>query len=86
MLELLGLYNVDSLVSTTGLEDYGMINRVLLALDGKPRGLLDMVADRPLTAKDLEPIPHDALLAVAARVDLDRTFKMLLSRPMRRRA
>ncbi len=78
-LELLGLYNVDSLVSTTGLEDYGMINRVLLALDGKPRGLLDMVADRPLTAKDLEPIPHDALLAVAARVDLDRTFKILLS-------
>ena len=56
-LELLGLYNVDSLVSTTGLEDYGMINRLLLALDGKPRGLLDMVADRPLAAKDLAPIP-----------------------------
>ena len=46
-----------------------MINRVLLALDGKPRGLLDMVADRPLAAKDLEPIPSDAMLAVAARMD-----------------
>jgi hypothetical protein len=78
-LELLGLYNVESLVSTTGLEDYGMINRVLLSLDGKPRGLLDMVADRPLTAKDLEPIPQDALLAVAARVDLDRTLKVLIA-------
>ena len=48
VLELLGLDNVDSLVSTTGLEDDGMINRVLLAMDGKPHGLLDMVADRPL--------------------------------------
>ena len=79
VLELLGLDNVDSLVSTTGLEDYGMINRVLLALDGKPRGLLDMVADRPLAAKDLEPIPSNALLAVAARVDLDRTLNVLVS-------
>ena len=79
VLELLGLDNVDSLVSTTGLEDYGMINRVLLALDGKPRGLLDMVADRPLAAKDLEPIPSNALLAAAARVDLDRTLKVLLA-------
>ena len=79
VLELLGLDNVDSLVSTTGLEDYGMINRVLLALDGKPHGLLDMVADRPLAAKDLEPIPSNALLAVAARVDLDRTLNVLVS-------
>ena len=79
VLELLGLDNVDSLVSTTGLEDYGMINRVLLALDGKPRGLLDMVADRPLAAKDLEPIPSDALLALAARVDLDRTLKVVMA-------
>ena len=79
MLELLGLDNVDSYVSTTGLEDYGMISRVLLALDGKPRGLLDMVADRPLAAKDLEPIPSNALLAVAARVDLDRTLNVLVT-------
>ena len=79
VLELLGLDNVDSLVSTTGLEDQGMINRVLLATDGKPRGLLDMVADRPLEAKDLDPIPDNAMLALAARVDLDRTFKVIVS-------
>ncbi len=77
VLELLGLDNVDSLVSTTGLEGDGMINRVLLAMDGKPHGLLDLVADRPLEAKDLEPIPGNAMLAVAARVDLDRALKVL---------
>jgi hypothetical protein len=78
-LEMLGLANVDSLVSTTGLEDRGIINRVLLTIDGKPSGLLDMVAERPLSAKDLEPIPADALMAFAARVDVKRTIDMLIS-------
>ena len=50
---MLGLANVDSLVSTTGLEDQGMVNRMLLTVDGKPRGLLDMVSDRPLSARTL---------------------------------
>ena len=79
VLEVLGLNNVDSLISTTGLEDDGMINRVLLATDGGPRGLLDMIADRPLAAKDLEPIPSDAMLALAARLDLERMFKLFVS-------
>ncbi len=78
-LKMLGLDNVDSLVSTTGLEDDGMINRVHLSLDGEPRGLLDMISDRPLAAKDLGPIPHDALLAMAARVDLDRALEALIA-------
>ena len=79
MLEVLGLANVDSLVSTTGLEEQGMINRVLLTVDGKPRGLLDMVSGRPLTANELAPIPRDALLAVAARIDLDRAANVLIA-------
>ena len=78
-LELLGLNNVDSLVATSGLEDSGMIDRTLLALDGKPRGLLDVVSDRPLTVADIEPIPSNALLAFAARVDLDRSLNIALS-------
>jgi hypothetical protein len=77
VMELLGFNNVDALISTTGLEDYGMINRVLMVLDGKPRGMLDIVADRPLEAKDLESIPSDALLALAARIDLKRTMKTI---------
>ncbi len=79
VLELLGLNNVDSLVSTTGLVDDGMINRVLLALDDKPRGLLEMASDRPLAANDLTPIPHDALLGLVARVDFDRMLKVLIA-------
>ena len=83
-LEMLGLANVDSLVSTTGLEDYGMINRVLLALDGKPCGQLDVVADRPLSVADLAPIPSNALLAFATRFDLERSFSPYADLGLRR--
>jgi hypothetical protein len=78
-LDILGLSNVDSLISTTGLEDRGMINRVLLTIDGKPSGLLDVVAERPLAANDLKPIPSNALMAFAARVDVDRAITTLIS-------
>ncbi len=75
-----GLDNVNSLISTTGLDKDGMINRVLLALDGEPHGLLNLlVADSALAAKDLGPIPSDALFAIAARVDLERSFNALIA-------
>jgi hypothetical protein len=51
----------------------------LLAVDGKPRGLLDMFADKPLAAADFAPIPSNALLALSARVDLDRSLDILLA-------
>ena len=79
MVDLLGFDNVDSYVSTTGLEDYGMIGRTLLTTSGEPHGILNMVSDRPLTAKDLEPIPQDALLAIAVRMDLDRALRDVLA-------
>jgi len=71
----LGLDAADTLVSTTGLEDDGMINRVLLSFEGDRQGLLAAISDRPLVAKDLAPIPHDALMALAAKVDLSRALK-----------
>ena len=78
-LEMYGLANVDALVSTTGLEEQGMVNRVLLTIDGKPRGLLDMVSDRPLTAKELAPICATHCWRFAAHVDLQRSLNVLLA-------
>ncbi len=49
-----------------------MINRVLLNIDGKPHGLIEALGRQPLTAKDLEPIPADALMAFAARVNAEK--------------
>ncbi len=75
IVDLYGLNNVNSLVSTTGLEDDSMIGRTMLAVDGKPHGLLELLGDRPLTAKDIEPVPDNALLAFVVRVDLDAHFQ-----------
>jgi hypothetical protein len=70
-LKFAGLDNVRTLVSTTGLDEYGMINRVRLDIDGKPHGLIEALGRQPLSAKDVEPIPADALMAFAARFDLE---------------
>ena len=35
--QVLGVDNLDTLISTTGLEDSGFVNRVLVTIDGKPR-------------------------------------------------
>ena len=77
--EVLGLDRATSLVSTTGLDDTGMVNKVLLALDGKPQGLLQLVAERPLQPADLAPIPRDATLALALRLDLQKALDLILS-------
>ena len=52
-----------------------MINRVLLDIDGKPHGLIEALGRQPLTAGDLEPIPADALMAFAARIDLEKLLQ-----------
>ncbi len=76
--ELLGLDRATSLISTTGLDDRGMVNKLLLALDGKPQGLLQLVSERPLQAADLAPIPRDATLALALRLDLQKVMDLVL--------
>jgi hypothetical protein len=76
----LGLDNVDSFISSTGLDKDGMVNRVLVAIDGEPHGLLNLlVGDSALAAKDLETIPRNALFAVAAKVDLERSLNALFA-------
>ena len=79
VVEALGLGNVASLVSATGLDESGHVSRTLLALDGQAFGILTLVSDRPLEAADLAPIPRDATLAVAARIDADGIYQTIRS-------
>ena len=78
-LETMGLYNVDSLVSTTGLEDYGMINRVLLCHRWQAPRPIGHGGRAAVDGQGPGADPARCALAVAARVDLDRTFKTLLA-------
>ncbi len=75
----IGLSNVDSLVSVTGLDAEGFVSRTLLAIDGEPQGLLALARTNPLVPDDLAAIPADATIALAARVDADAVFDTVLS-------
>jgi len=74
----LGLDNVESLVAVTGLDETGFVSRSLVSFSGQPKGLFQVVADKPLTPDDLAPIPADATLALAARLNADKLFEVFL--------
>ena len=79
LLEALGLTKITSIASVNGLDATGSLARTLVALDGPPVGTLSLLAGKPLAAADLRPIPADATLALAWRLDLAATFKTVVS-------
>ncbi|MGA2067188.1 MAG: DUF1559 domain-containing protein [Thermoguttaceae bacterium] len=79
VIDMLGLDNAEALIYTVGLDARGYVNKILLALDGPPRGLLRLVSERPLRPEDLAPIPRDATLALALRLDLREALDIVLS-------
>ena len=77
--EALGLDNVTAFASVTGLDEKACVNKTLLSIDGEPKGVLQLAGIEPLTAADLTPIPQDATLAVAFKLDPEKTFDVLRS-------
>ena len=78
MIQTLGLGNVTSIASVTGLEGEGFVSRSLLATDGDPQGIFALAAGEPLTAADLSVIPQDAVFAGALRLDLTSVLDMAM--------
>lgn len=76
--DALGLREVTFMASATGLDKKGFVSRTLLGLDGRPEGVLRLAAGEPLTPEDLAPIPRDATVAAAARLDGERILETLL--------
>ncbi len=72
--QILGLDHLLYYASVTGLEGEGAVEKSLLASDGKPVNLLAAIAGKPLTTADLAPIPKNANLAIAARLDANKLF------------
>ena len=75
ILEALGVNNLTSLASVSGLDGNGWTSNVLLGMDGPPAGVFALTGGDPLTAADLAAIPKDATFALAARLDLDRVYR-----------
>ena len=79
VLDAVGLGNVSYLASVTGLDNKGAVARTLVAIDGQPQGIFRLAAAKPLTAADLAPIPRDATIAAAGRLDANTTLELLLA-------
>ncbi len=77
IVKALGLDNVQTIAMVGGLEGSGCVSKAWIRLDGDPRGLLTLFGPEPLQAADLAPIPKDASLAFAARLQPARLFAAL---------
>jgi hypothetical protein len=77
LLETTGLDTVESLASVSGLDQTDSLTKTFLATEGPPRGVLNLVADKPLTAADLSAVPRDATFAAVARFDAVKAYQMV---------
>lgn len=78
-LQATGLKSLATVSAVSGFGQQDFVTRVRLRFDGKPSGLLSTADAKPLTAEDLLPIPHDATLAIAARLDVGTTLDAVLT-------
>ena len=75
--EILGLAQSPWLLSASGLVGQDVVTRTVLPIEGEPRGLLFPANDRGLTREDLAAIPDDATLALAVRLNVQKTLDAL---------
>ncbi len=73
----LGLDGIRDMGSVTGLDETGFLSRALIRIDGPPAGLLKLADVAPLQAEDLGPIPGDALVALAFRLDAGQLMDLV---------
>ncbi|MEI8373244.1 MAG: hypothetical protein WCJ35_10480 [Planctomycetota bacterium] len=77
--ELLGLAQSPWLVSASGLVGPDVVTRTVLPIEGEPRGLLLPANGRGLTREDMAAIPEDATLALAVRLNVQKTLDALVA-------
>lgn len=70
LIEQLGLGNLESLTTSTGYDDTGLVDHTRLSWSGPATGLLDMLRTEPLNRKSLANIPSDALFAASLSLNL----------------
>ena len=76
-IDLLGLAQSPWLVSASGLVGPDVVTRTVLPIEGGPRGLLFPANGHGLQREDLAAIPDDATLALALRLDVQKTLDAL---------
>jgi prepilin-type processing-associated H-X9-DG protein len=65
----LGLDNVESVASVTGLDATGFVGKSLVSVTGEPKGIVSILAGKPINAAALGAVPADATFALALGID-----------------
>jgi hypothetical protein len=78
VLASLGLKQLTTFSSVTGLDDLGVISRSVLGIEGKPRGLLSILESEGIVAADLAHIPDDAMMASCFSIEARKLFDAVL--------
>ena len=79
LLDASGLRQITSLGSVTGMDEGGVVSRMLLTIDGPPKGVLTLLESEGIAAGDLAHIPHDALAAGGVSFDAGRAFDVFVA-------
>jgi hypothetical protein len=78
VLEATGLRSITQLAGVSGLDREGYVSRSLVSFQGEPKGLLQLVDQKPLTPADLDVLPRDATFAVVKSVDMEKVYTTVL--------
>ncbi len=78
MLDAIGLNQLKSYVSVTGLDETRFVSQTSISIAGEPRGLLAMLPESSIAADDLAGIPDDAVMALAFRANGTEVFETML--------
>jgi hypothetical protein len=79
VLASLGLRQITTIGSVTGLDETGMVGKTLVTIDGPPRGLLTLLDSEGIAASDLAHIPTDALIASSVSFEAGKVFDTVLA-------
>jgi len=77
-IDLVGLTNLESIVSATGLDATNFVEEMVLNFNGEPTGLIAALAGGTITPLDLDAVPVDSNVAVAYKVDLDAVLEIAM--------
>jgi hypothetical protein len=70
----LGIDNVIGVAEKTAIEDRQFVTRTLVRTKGPPAGLLGVIAQPAVDEAMMKTIPHDAMAAMAVRLDLAKAY------------
>ena len=77
-LDASGVMGIKRIVSVSGLDAVGTVDKFVLETSGAPKGVLALIPEKPILPKDLRTIPANPASAMLMRLDLKQMVEGIL--------